>query len=950
MTVQSEKILEEKMIMQLIANGYERAFINNEEELEINFKKQLEIHNMNNLIQLGKTGFTEQEFDRILTHLKGGSIFDKAKKIRDRHLIKFDDGKECYITFMNTEKWCKNTFQVTSQITMEGMYKNRYDVTLLINGLPLVQIELKRRGKELQEAFRQICRYQKHSFKGLFKYVQIFILSNGVNTKYFANNKELNYKQTFFWTDEKNKKFADLDSFTSEFLEKCHISKMIARYIVLNETSKDLMVLRPYQYYAVEKIIESVENNAMKNGYIWHTTGSGKTLTSFKASQLIATMNMTNKIDKVVFCVDRHDLDFNTMKEFNAFSPNSVDSTANTKQLKNKLLDEKTTILITTMQKLNNLVSQSKYYKELDDVRHKRMVFIFDECHRSQFGDSHKRIDKFFTNKQFFGFTGTPIFKENANKNRTTEDLFGNKLHSYIIKDAIADDNVLGFSVDYYSTFEGKRELYDETTGMDKTYEQVSAINKKEVFYDDRRLNAIVDHILATHDTNTKQKKFTAMFAVCNQQTLMKYYELFKKKSHNLKIATIFSYGANENITVDGRYDPENDDLSTPHSREKLDEFVDDYNQMFGESFDLKKYNGFNAYYIDISKKVKDRRIDILLVVNMFLTGFDSKYLNTLYTDKNLNYHGLIQAYSRTNRILDDSKKFGRIINFRNLSYNTDEAIKLFSDEDAISTVIMKPYKDYLKLANEAIDRLMEHFGDLDLVKNLQSENDKAMFIKMFREVVRSINTIDIFNEFAFSDLNMTEQAYEDYKSEYYEIYESTKNKEKDEPESILDEIDYEIHLLRRDHINVDYILRLLNELDKNKESFENDKEFIIKQVESIENLRSKKELVKEFLEQTNFIDNKEIDEEFENFMQAKKQEEIVDSINKYNLKEKEFIELIKDYQYVQKLNRYAVKNSLNDLVEGIDYKKSESAFRARKKKTDIIYDLIKYIVEKYEW
>ena len=637
MTVQSEKILEEKMIMQLIANGYERAFINNEEELEINFKKQLEIHNMNNLIQLGKTGFTEQEFDRILTHLKGGSIFDKAKKIRDRHLIKFDDGKECYITFMNTEKWCKNTFQVTSQITMEGMYKNRYDVTLLINGLPLVQIELKRRGKELQEAFRQICRYQKHSFKGLFKYVQIFILSNGVNTKYFANNKELNYKQTFFWTDEKNKKFADLDSFTSEFLEKCHISKMIARYIVLNETSKDLMVLRPYQYYAVEKIIESVENNAMKNGYIWHTTGSGKTLTSFKASQLIATMNMTNKIDKVVFCVDRHDLDFNTMKEFNAFSPNSVDSTANTKQLKNKLLDEKTTILITTMQKLNNLVSQSKYYKELDDVRHKRMVFIFDECHRSQFGDSHKRIDKFFTNKQFFGFTGTPIFKENANKNRTTEDLFGNKLHSYIIKDAIADDNVLGFSVDYYSTFEGKRELYDEITGMDKTYEQVSAINKKEVFYDDRRLNAIVDRILATHDTNTKQKKFTAMFAVCNQQTLMKYYELFKKKSHNLKIATIFSYGANENITVDGRYDPENDDLSTPHSREKLDEFVDDYNQMFGESFDLKKYNGFNAYYVDISKKVKDRRIDILLVVNMFLTGFDSKYLNTLYTDKNLN-------------------------------------------------------------------------------------------------------------------------------------------------------------------------------------------------------------------------------------------------------------------------------------------------------------------------
>ena len=626
-----------------------------------------------------------------------------------------DNGQVCYISFINSEKWCQNLFQVTNQITVHGMYENRYDVTILINGLPLVQIELKRKGMELKEAFNQISRYQRHSYNGLFQYIQLFVVSNGVNTKYFSNNKELNYKQTFYWTHIENIKYSRLADFTVHFLEKCHLSKMITKYIVLNESSKALMVLRPYQYYAVEEIVKSVESNAMKNGYIWHTTGSGKTLTSFKASQILAT---NKDVDKVIFCVDRKDLDFNTMKEFESFSPGSVSSTSNTDQLYNQLKDTKTGILITTIQKLNNLVRTERYLKGMENVKNKRMVFIFDECHRSQFGDSHARINDFFTNKQFFGFTGTPIFAENSNGGRTTKDLFGEKLHSYIIKDAIADDNVLGFSVEYLSTFKN-RNFIEEETGRDKDYDDIDvpAINKQEVFGSEERLELIVDHILKIHDSKTKNKQFTAMFAVSSVKNLIKYYEIFKRKNHNLKIATIFTYGVNEDLAdTDGNVDTETQPVDQAHSREKIDQFVKDYNVMFGENHDLNRFNGFNAYYVDISKKVKDRKIDILLVVNMFLTGFDSKYLNTLYTDKNLRYHGLIQAFSRTNRIFNDAKCYGNIVNFRNLYKKTNEAIKLFSDSNAVETVLWKTYEEYVEETNKQIQALRDLVASPDLL------------------------------------------------------------------------------------------------------------------------------------------------------------------------------------------------------------------------------------------
>jgi len=419
MSTQSEAILEKKLIEQLNKQGFEKVKINNENELKQNFKLQLEKHN--------KISLSENEFEKILIHLDGGSVFEKSKKLRDKFSFE-RDGETIYIEFLNRKEWCKNLFQVTNQVTMIGTYKNRYDVTLLINGLPLVQIELKRRGIELKEAFNQINRYHKHSFKGLFHYVQIFIISNGVNTKYYANNRLQNFKQTFFWTDKNNKKYSNLSEFAEMFLEKCHISKMIAKYVILNETDKILMVLRPYQYFAVESIIDKVENST-QNGYIWHTTGSGKTLTSYKASQILTE---SDKIDKVMFVVDRKDLDYQTTKEFNSFSNGSVDGTENTKNLVNQLKNGRSKLIITTIQKLTRAINNERYQHKLEKSKEKRIIFIFDECHRSQFGDMHKDIMAFFNNHQSFGFTGTPILAENANNYKTTKDLFGECLHKYL--------------------------------------------------------------------------------------------------------------------------------------------------------------------------------------------------------------------------------------------------------------------------------------------------------------------------------------------------------------------------------------------------------------------------------------------------------------------------------------------------------------------------------------
>jgi len=533
--LQSEAQLENNLIAQLVNQGYGRVVIKDEASLLANLKTQLEKHN--------KTTFTDNEFAKIVNHLNKGNVYERAQTLRDKFNLTRDDGSTFYLEFIDQIEWCQNQYQVTNQITMEGEYLNRYDVTILINGLPLVQIELKRRGLELKEAFNQTKRYDKHSYgsgAGLFQYIQLFVISNGVNTKYYANNKKQSFKQTFFWSDKENNQITQLEAFAKTFLEKCHLSKMITKYVVLNQTYKILMALRPYQYYAVEAIIDKVKNS-VHNGYIWHTTGSGKTLTSFKAAQILTNLP---KVDKVVFCVDRKDLDYQTAKEFNAFSEGSVDSTDNTQKLVKQMGDD-TKLIVTTIQKLNTAIMKERYKTAMEPLKDKSIIFIFDECHRSQFGDTHKRITEYFNHYQMFGFTGTPIFVENVAKNqhgkRTTKDLFGECLHKYVITDAIRDENVLKFAVEYIRTFK----QHDIISDID-----VEDIDTKEVMESPQRIEAVVDYIIANHERKTHAKEFTGMLCVSSVDVLTTYYDTFQTKKlageHNLKIATIFSYAANE--------------------------------------------------------------------------------------------------------------------------------------------------------------------------------------------------------------------------------------------------------------------------------------------------------------------------------------------------------------------------------------------------------------------
>jgi type I restriction enzyme R subunit len=843
MTRQSEQILENNLVQQLTELGYSFVEVKDEQALLSNLKSQLEKHN--------KETFSKTEFAKILNHLNKGNIFDRAKTLRDKFQFTKDDGTSCYIEFINMDHWCQNQYQVTNQVTIEGSYKNRYDVTLLINGIPLVQIELKRRGLEMKEAFNQINRYQRHSFwsaYGLFNYVQLFVISNGVNTKYYANNRKTSYKQTFYWSDKDNKRVSQLSDFTNLFLEKCHLSKMITRYIVLHETDKILMILRPYQYHAVEKIIEQVKNSK-HNGYIWHTTGSGKTLTSFKASQIIMRLPT---VEKVVFCVDRNDLDYQTMKEFNNFKNNCVDGTDNTKVLVEQFADT-TPLIVTTIQKLNTAISKTKYLKKMEALRDKKIVFIFDECHRSQFGDTHLRITEFFNNHQLFGFTGTPIFAENAAKNelgkRTTKDLFDECLHKYVITDAIGDENVLKFSIEYVGRYKNKA---DSDVDI-----EVEAIDTKELLEADDRLDKISDYIIRHHKRKTHSGEFTAMFCVSSVEVLISYYKLFAEKKeagkHKLKIATIFSYTANE-ADKDANGDIEanwTDGVENKHTREKLDEFMSDYNQMFTTKYSTKDSKSFGKYYKDIANRVKKKQIDILLVVNMFLTGFDSKALNTLYVDKNLRYHGLIQAYSRTNRILGELKSQGNIVAFRNLKKRTDEAIILFSNKEAIEEIIIPPYDEQVSVFNETFIELIQIAPTHKSVDDLRDENEELEFVKKFREIMRTLNVLQSFVEFDWEDIGMTEQQFENYKSKYLDLYDKVRSDNQKEVVSVLDEVDFELELIHRDEINVAYILTLLAELhNANPKEKQKKQSLILDAIAGQAHLRSKKELIEKFIEE----------------------------------------------------------------------------------------------------
>ena len=735
MSYQSEAELEKQLIAQLCDLGYEKVSIADEEQLVANFRKQLSLHNES---KLGGVPLTDKEFERVMRHVEGKSVFQSAKILRDKFVLEREDGSEIYLEFFDCLHWCKNRFQVTAQTTVVGKYTNRYDVTLLINGLPVVQIELKRRGLDMKEAFNQIDRYRKHSYQGLYRYIQIFVISNGVDTKYFANtDKELMYSQTFFWTNVNNERISQLGDFAFTFLEKCQISKTIARYMVINETDQLLMVMRPYQIYAVEALVtRALETN--NNGFIWHTTGSGKTLTSFKASQILAN---EPGIKKVFFLVDRKDLDSQTIKEFNKFEPDSVDTTDKTDKLVQQIKDINRPLIVTTIQKMANAVKSPRYEKIMDQYRNEKVIFIIDECHRSQFGDMHKAINKHFHQAQYFGFTGTPRFEENKSQDgRVTADLFEKCLHHYLIKDAINDQNVLGFSVEYINTIRGN---YDE---MDET--KVHAINTDEVFMNETRIEEIARHIIENHDAKTRHREYTAIFTVQSIPMLIKYYDAFKALNHSLKIAGIFTYGANEDS--EGRDE---------HSRDSLERMIADYNQLFHTNYST---DTFSSYFSDVSKRVKNAQIDILLVVNMFLTGFDAKTLNTLYVDKNLKYHDLLQAYSRTNRVQKTTKPYGNIVCYRNLKENTDDAIRLFSDTNNTDTVLMRSYSYYLDLFEAELNRLYELVKSPQEVDGLQTEEEKRQFILSFRELSKALVKLETFTEFEFNEetVGISEQTY----------------------------------------------------------------------------------------------------------------------------------------------------------------------------------------------
>jgi type I restriction enzyme R subunit len=902
MTAQSELILEKNLIEQLSSNGYEKVTIRDEADLLINLKKQLEKHN--------KKTFSDSDFKQILNHLtKSNNIFEKALLLRDKFAFKNENNDLVYVEFINMDFWCQNEYQVTNQITVEGSYKNRYDVTILINGLPLVQIELKKTGLELKEAYNQINRYQKHSFSfntGLFNFIQIFVISNGVNTKYFSNfgNKKPDFKQTFYWTDENNKRISKLDEFAKTFLEKCHLSKMITKYIVLHDSDKQLMVLRPYQYFAVERIIDKVKNSN-HNGYIWHTTGSGKTLTSFKASQILSQLP---KVDKVIFCVDRQDLDYQTAKEFNAFKPDCVDTTNNTKTLVAQFKDNNNKLIVTTIQKLYNAITKEQHLKTMDNLKDKKIVFIFDECHRSQFGDTHKRITQFFTNYQMFGFTGTPIFADNATANKgvklTTASLFGDKLHQYVITDAIKDENVLRFSVEYVGKY---REKADSQNEIDI---DVEAIDTKELMESPQRLEKIANYIIQQHPIKTHNKEFTAIFCVNSVDTLIKYFNLFrelkKQGKHNLNIATIFSYTANEDEKNHNGIDEEDFDFTdakvNPHTRDILEEYILEYNETFQTKYSTKDSILFYNYYKDIANRVKQKQIDILFVVNMFLTGFDSKTLNTLYVDKNLRHHGLIQAYSRTNRILGEKKSQGNIVVFRNLKKATDDAIALFSNKEAKEIIIMQPYEKYVKDINEAYEKLIQIVPSFESVDELYSEDEELEFIKAFREIIRLKNVISSYVDFTFDDIEIDEQEFENYKSKYLDLYDKTR--EVKEKTSILDEVDFELELIHRDDITVTYILALLAKLKATTfEEKERKQKEILDLVAGETKLRSKRELIEKFItENLPLIQPDNIEEDYNTFMDEEKRKAFLKFAAEESLNPDKLTKLTEDYLFSRRL------------------------------------------------
>ena len=891
---ESEAKLELRMIEQLKKQGYEYVEINDVVALEKNFRNQINKHNK---VELKGKDLSDKEFEKLMIKISGKSIFQSAKELRQKQDIVRDDGTVVYIELFNTKEWCKNIFQITHQTTVEGKYTNRYDVTILINGLPLVQIELKRRGIDMKEAFDQIKRYKNHSFTGLYRYIQLFIISNGIDTKYFANgDQELNYGFTFYWTDVNNDRITNLEQFCTFFLERCHVAKMIARYMIINETDKLLLVMRPYQVYAVENIVDRAINTN-NNGYIWHTTGSGKTITSFKTSQILS---LEPSINQVFFLVDRKDLDKQTLDEFNKFDPGCVDMTNETFKLVQQIKDSSKPLIITTIQKMANACSNPRYASVMEKYKDKKTIFIIDECHRSQFGDMHKQIANTFTNAQYFGFTGTPRFKENKSQDgRSTADIFEKCLHTYLIKDAIKDGNVLGFSVDYIKTINSNTKEYDD--------EMVEGIDTDEVFLDDQRISLIAQHIIDHHNIKTRDRKYNALFAVSSIPILIKYYDKFKSLNHSLKIGTIFTYGANENL-----------DKKQEHSRDTLERYIQDYNKMFGTNFTT---HNFDSYFRDICKKIKNTEIDIVIVVDMLLTGFDAKRLNTLYVDKPLKYHSLIQAFSRTNRVESETKPHGNIICYDIPNkYTVDEAVKLFSLTDNIDQVIMEPYEVYLNKYITAVSKLLEIAPNVDKVQELEedgNENNLKEFIISFRDVAKILVSLKTFNEFDMDnvELPINAQTYEDYKSKYYEIYRKiTSNKEK---ASILNDISFSLELIQTDKINVSYIFNLIRNVDlSNEEQKKKDIADIESKLVNItdDELFLKLDLIKRFLSNVlpELKPEDSIDDALNNHMNKEREQEIIKFANENEINLDVLQEVIDEVEYSGIFPNELIGNAIN--------------------------------------
>lgn len=911
---QSESMLESKMIADLASQGYEKLSLRTPDELLANLKTQIE--RLNNVM------FTQDEWQRFLVEYldsPNDTMIEKTRKIQENHVYDFifDDGHLKNIKIIDKDNIHNNHLQVTNQIVQTGTHSNRYDVTILVNGLPLVQIELKKRGVNLQEAFNQVHRYSKESFNyehSLFKYVQIFVISNGTYTRYFANTTAQNknhYEFTCEWADAKNKTIHDLEDFTETFFDKRTILEVLTKYCVFSSDDV-LLIMRPYQIAATERILWKIESSFQNKksgkleagGFIWHTTGSGKTLTSFKTARLATSLSY---IDKVFFVVDRKDLDYQTMKEYQKFQADSVNGSKDTKELKRSIEKQDNKIVVTTIQKLNEFIKRNPSH----EIYNKHCVLIFDECHRSQFGEAQKNIKKTFKCYYQFGFTGTPIFPENALGTDTTAGTFGAQLHSYVITDAIRDKKVLKFKVDYHNI---SAEFKEAETEKDEN--KLKAIEKKMLLHPER-IETVTKHILEVYNMKThrnehythKQKAmngFNAMFAVQSVEAAKLYYDEFtKQQAHlpeekRLKVATIYSFAANEEQSaigdiVDENFEPTSLDVS---SKEFLDKVIKDYNETFKTNFSING-NDFQNYYKDLSHKVKEKQIDLLIVVGMFLTGFDAPTMNTLFVDKNLRYHGLIQAYSRTNRILNKVKAFGNIVCFRDLEQATKDAIKIFGDENSINVILEKSYDEYMKgFTNEETGKTVKGYKELceEIIERfpeptaIKLEKDKKEFARLFGELLKTENILKNYDEFQNEEPIISELLMQDMKSIYVDIREETiknGNGKTDNTSNIdFSDIEFQIELLKTDEINLDYILTLILEKSKEHEDIETLKSEIRRVIRSSLGTRAKEELILSFINETDLNKLTSTDEVLTAFYDyAKKQKQT--HIDRLSLEEK---------------------------------------------------------------